>query len=102
MFVTFRQNNIGGYFIEDDNVGAYVIIEGNDLKEILDKASNIFEDYREYCTCCGERWDDDLKDENDLKTEPMIWGESVYEYMASWCRDYAIIYRIDGTKEKVN
>ena len=103
MFITFKQNNSGGYFIEDENVDVFVIIEGDSLKEVLDKASDVFEDYREFCPCCGERWNDDCKNENDLKEEPMIYDESVYEFNDSWYKDSkVIIYRADGTKEIVD
>lgn len=100
-FVTFTQNNSGGYFIENENVGVFVIIEGEDLYSILDKARDIFRGYREYCECCGERWDDNWKSSKDLKSEPLIYGTSVYEY-DSWFGGQAIIYRLDGTKEVVD
>lgn len=100
MFITFEQNNSGGYFMKDENVDEYVIIEGNNLEEILDKANVIFEDYRDYCTCCGERWNDDWKDEGDLKENPMIYGESAYEFKDGYSDDSkAIIYRMNGKKE---
>lgn len=102
MFITFTQNNSGGYFIQNDDVDAYVIVEGNSLEEILDKANYIFRNYREYCSCCGERWDDDWKDEDDLKDKPMIYDKYVYEYEGWFGREKAIIYKIDGTKEFVN
>ena len=98
MFVTFYQNNSGGYFIQNEDVDAYVIIEGDSLEEILYKADDIFRDYREYCKCCGERWDDDWKDESDLKNEPMIYGEPLEDIQDDlWC-NYVIVYFKDGKK----
>lgn len=38
MFITFYQNNSGGYFIQDENVDEYVIIEGANLNDILIRA----------------------------------------------------------------
>lgn len=102
MFITFTQNNSGGYFIQNDDVDSYVIIEGNNVEEILDKAREVFRDYREYCSCCGERWDDDYKDEDDLTDKPMIYDKSVYEYEGYYFRKRAIIHRIDGIKEVVD
>lgn len=102
MFITFVQNNSGGYFIQNEEVDAYVIIEGNTLEEILYKANNIFRNYREYCDCCGERWDDDWKDENNLDEEPMIYGKPIHEFRSSFFRDKAIIHRLDGSKEVVD
>ena len=100
MFITFVQNNSGGYFMKDENVDVFVIIECDNLEDILDKANVIFRDYRKYCNCCGERWDDDWKDDNDLDQEPMIYGESVYKLNDSWFKgDKAIIHRKNGVKE---
>ena len=87
MFITFCQNNSGGYFIQNEDVDEYVIIEGNNLEEILDKANVIFEDYREYCDCCGERWDDDLMDEEDLDESPMIYDKSAYKFKDGYSDD---------------
>ena len=48
-FLTFYQNNSGGYYLIDDNVKHYVIIEGYDMWQIEAKANSILSDYREYC-----------------------------------------------------
>lgn len=99
MFVTFVQNNSGGYYMQNEDVDTYVIIEGSSLEEILNKADSVFKHYREYCPCCGERWDDYRKDESYLDESPMIYGESVYDFHGF---GRAIIYRVDGTKEVVD
>lgn len=99
-FVTYHQNNSGGYFCQNEDVDMYVIIEGYDLWQIQSKAREIFESYREYCECCGERWDDNCKYEDDMTDEPMIYNKSVYSY-TSWFCGNAIIYYLDGTKEVV-
>ena len=42
-FVTFYQNNSGGYYLIDDNVKHYVIIEGYDLWQIgMNRSSHHF------------------------------------------------------------
>lgn len=99
-FVTFTQNNSGGYFISNEEVDQFVIIEGKCFDDIINKARTIFNNYREYCECCGERWDDDYKYFDDLNTEPLVYGKSVYKYNSLW-GGKAIIYRLDGTKEFV-
>ena len=102
MFVTFAQNNSGGYFIQNEDVDVFVIIEGDSLRDILDRANDIFRDYSEYCRCCGKRWDDYYISKDDLDEEPKIYGKSVYEFTDSYyegCK--AIIYRKNGTKEEV-
>ena len=99
MFITFEQNNSGGYFIQNKNVDEYVIIEGNSLEDILSKASDIFEDYREFCTCCGERWDDNWKNKRDLEEEPLIYGVSAFDFHDGFDGDSkAIVYKLDGEK----
>lgn len=101
-FVTFRQNNSGGYFYQNENVDVYVIIEGYDLWQIKAKAIGMFAYYSEYCECCGERWSTRIY-ESDMEDEPMIYDKSVYEYKCSaWLDGKAIIYYIDGRKEIVN
>lgn len=100
-FVTFRQNNSGGYFHQNDDVDVYVIIEGYDLWQIQSKAREVFHEYRDYCSCCGERWNDNWVYEEDMKHQPMIYNTSVYEY-DSWFGGKAIIYYLDGRKEFVN
>ena len=69
MFVTFIENNSEDYYIQNKDIDGVVIIEGEgeSLEEILNKANYIFKNYREYYRCCEERWDDDLKDEEDIE-----------------------------------
>lgn len=102
MFITFVQNNSGGYLIQNEDVDNYVIIEGDNLSNILERANIIFKPYRRYCECCGERWGDDYVDETDLDEEPMIYDESVYNVTDTYYKgSKAIIYRMDGAKEVV-
>ena len=101
MFITFYQNNSGGYFIKNEDVDEYVIIEGNSEKEIYNKAKDIFENYQGYCECCGRRWDYWGTEENE--NEPTIYGESVYLFKDGFEMDAkAIIHRMDGSREKID
>lgn len=63
-FYVFRQNNSGGKFYQNEDVGHYVFIEALDYKH----ANAIFSDLNSYkenwCECCGKRWDY-LYDESD-------------------------------------
>lgn len=107
MFYTFSQNNSGGYFIRNKDVDHYVIIEGDSEKYILDKAKRIFENYLEFCSCCGERWDTHWIDEQDIKNDststPMIYGKCAYKYDDAFSEDdKAIIYYLNGEKEFIN
>lgn len=73
MFYTYYQNNSGGYIHDNVDVGRHVVIEGDTLEDIHNKAKIIFEPYMDFCTCCGERWEDlYYEDENDLEAFPSI------------------------------
>lgn len=99
-FLTMHQNNSGGYFIINDDVKHHVIIEGYDLWQIESIANNVLADYREYCSCCGVRWNRYFDDE-DLTEEPLVYDRSVYDY-GSNREEEVIIYYLDGTKEVVS
>jgi hypothetical protein len=97
MFYTIRQNNSGGYFIENERVGKYVIVEaGNDI-EAESKLRDIVSPYSEYCPCCGERWDFYFNND-DGKEVPMIYDTPIDEYTGRW-DEKIIIYYSNGKKE---
>ena len=60
MFFSFHQNNSGGFFKIDNDKGidAYVIVEGDTVEEVMDKAEKIglYFDGDGDCSCCGNRW----------------------------------------------
>lgn len=66
MIYIFRQNNSGGYFIENEEVAKYVVIEANTREQALEILAKVTAGNSEYCVCCGERWypypDDEFKD----------------------------------------
>lgn len=92
------QNNSGGYFFEDNNVGTSVFFQGESLDSIQDKIEGILSGYREYCPCCGERWDDDCLTEADGETIPMRYGRSIMSHSDDryWDGDGYILYYADG------
>lgn len=99
---TYSQNNSGGYFIQNDDVDEYVIIQAANEKAAQEIFKRVTEESSyEWCHCCGERWYPDPQDEG---TEvPVVFGKSVYEPSKdnSWFRDAAILYFDDGHKERV-
>lgn len=100
-FFTFSQNNSGGYFIINDDVASYLIIEAQNAQEAIDKMLDITRDYSEYCSCCGERWCDWM-DDSDGTAEPMVYGKNVKkESPDRLFSSSTIIYYYDGTKEKL-
>jgi len=105
-FYTYNQNNSGGYFIQNDDVRAFVVIEAQNPKEADLKAAEIFDGYDEYCDCCGKRWyfkdDSFFDDEGDDK--PEYGGVCIREHVETDKASLifgksAVIYYHDGTKE---
>lgn len=80
MFYTYRQNNSGGYYIEDaeNGVAEYMIVEVNSVDELEDVLSAIgdkVDDFWDCCDCCGERWTSShWIEKEELKATPMISG----------------------------
>lgn len=103
MFYFVSQNNSGGYFIENDDVAEYLVIEASNKCEFESKLYDIVQDYLEFCPCCGERWSTWMSDEG---TEaPTIYREPVKEFLqsdSSYIDKEAIIYYLDGRKVKVS
>ena len=99
-FWSLNQNNSGGYFINNENVKEYVIIEAPNANECQNKARDIFEDYREYCQCCGERWGDAWLSEGEGREAPKIFGKEInLDAELSPGEGNVVIYFIDGTRK---
>lgn len=100
MFCTFDQSNSGGYYIRNEDVDIFVIIEGDTIDEIEEKSELIFEKYSEYCPCCGKRWDTDISLE-DLDEEPMVFDKPAKEFKDNFWNGNIIIYYKNGEKETI-
>lgn len=100
-YYTLHQNNSGGYYIQNEDVDAFVSIQAHNVEEAQSIAEEILDCYRDYCPCCGERWDDDFLREKNASIEPLIYNKSYKEMKDEfWCRNNKIIiYHYDGTKE---
>lgn len=103
-FYMCTQNNSGGYFIKDNNVAEFVCVEARNQKQAYKKFQKILKNYREYCPCCGERWNDYCllwKHDDYGSDTPTIFGYNYKEIKDEWYKnDEIIIYYADGTKEK--
>lgn len=104
-YYTFLQNNSGGYFIEDENlgIGSLIIIESesaNQANQKLEEIGSNYSGFHEYCECCGERWCS--VDEDDGKEVPELFGNNIYTRISTMFRDMAYIHKIDGTIERVD
>lgn len=96
-FYSFGQNNSGGYHIVNQDVSQTVIVEAFNAKEAEDKAKHITQDYDEYCSCCGERWDTEVDyEEGDIV--PSIYGEALSDRLGGWFRTKAVVYFLNGSR----
>lgn len=108
MFYCFKQNNSGGSFDFDEDKGIthFVIIEGNTLEDILNKAESIgiyfngVENEMD-CECCGDRWYVPWKE--DLEDTPKIYEEDIkdYDFEYKWMPEgkEACVHYLDGRME---
>ncbi len=101
MFFNFNQNNSGGYFIEDlqNGVCEEVIIEANNAKEAISRFRLIGEkvdNFWNYCTCCGERWND-YKEDYEGTDAPEIYGEPIDEVKGSYFREKVFVHYLNGS-----
>lgn len=96
----FDQNNSGGYFIQNDDVDHYVAIQAINVQHAKQRAEDIFDDYSEFCHCCGERWYLWGVDEEDGKAVPHVYDTPYTEVEPRRYRQNIILHYVDGTKEK--
>lgn len=104
MFYTFRQNNSGGRFARDNNVDMYVVVEGTDVSDVIERAENIgiyfdgcanFQD----CECCGDRWYKPW-DGTELDAVPSIYSEPIDEMRDTRTKGCnTVIHFADGTRK---
>ena len=100
LWFAFSQNNSGGFFIQNDSVDHYVMVQAPSAAEAVEKANEIFSDYSEYCECCGERWSTYFIDDSDGSELPMIYGEPVTHAEKGMFREFAILHLWDGRVAK--
>lgn len=106
MFYTFRQNNSGGSFVQNNKVGIYVIIEADSNKQANNRAEEIGIYFNGCddgidCNCCGDRWSRQYEEKGDI--EPKIYDKTIKEYKKNieWAsRDEEIIHIYYKTSHK--
>lgn len=96
---TFRQNNSGGYFEEDDNVCEIVSIQAETANDAVRFAKRIMNNDN-YCECCGERWYFYM-DEDDGYDVPSLYGEPLIGSKRAAFRRKAILHYADGKRQIV-
>ena len=94
----FDQNNSGGYFITNEDVAEDVFIQASSAEEATKRAEALFENYSEYCACCGERWST-YAHEDDGTDSPELYGDSIYSAKAQMFHSECRLHFIDGSVE---
>lgn len=80
MIYIFRQNNSGGYFIENEVVSKYIVIQATTEEKAIEILADITIGYSEYCPCCGERWSSFTDDEFKGIEEYNNWKNGSGDY----------------------
>lgn len=99
MFFHYNQNNSGGSFVIDDDIGIgpHVWIEANSQEKATAKALSLgiyfngVEDDRD-CACCGDRWYEPYDGYDVPEIDP--------KYHFGWC-DTVYVHKKDGTIERI-
>lgn len=93
----YDQNNSGGSFVNNDDVGEDVFIQAQSQEEAQAKFDSLDNEADNWCECCGERWYS--ADEQDA---PNIFGVYLSDgYSPFSSRSHAVVYHADGRKEFV-
>ena len=77
-----RQNNSQG--VLDEEKGLYLFIKADNLKQANDAFDEhiLEKDDYPYCSCCGDRWPDELEEDDKTTT-----GDILFSYTNSRMRD---------------
>lgn len=101
-WVSFNQNNSGGYYIQNEDVSALVCIQGKSLEQIKRKAESLFSGNDSYCECCGERWSTWV-DEDDMMDEPYYYDTPLKDSFDEYGNgSYATLHFHNGEVRYVN
>lgn len=79
-YYTYAQNNSGGYYIMNEDVGESIIVEAPNSHMANLIAEEIIQDYTSFCECCGERWYIEA-DDSDGTDEPMFFNKAVLDVL---------------------
>lgn len=91
----YAQNNSGGSFVTNEDVGEDVYIQARSKSEAEDKFYSLDNGSDDWCECCGERWySPDEQDEPNLYGKPLSKSYSPYSSSS-----HAVLHYLDGRKE---
>lgn len=92
----FDQNNSGGFFVMNDDVGEHVFIQASDEESAMHKFSLLDNQGDNWCECCGQRWYGcDEQNEPSIYGKPLTEGFSCYTFAG-----YVVLHYANGDIEK--
>lgn len=102
MFYTFRQNNSRGVFDRDAHVDEFVIVEGDTIEQVTDRAQDIGVYFNGCdrgldCDCCGDRWYAPYEGDDELDEVPSTYGQPLKKIKSKRTKGCnVIIHYADG------
>lgn len=103
-FYHFNQNNSGGYYVMDVDlgIGPDIIVEAHDADHAISRLEQIGEaypgDFHQYCSCCGIRWSTYMEDDDGYKS-PSKYGTPLTEYEAPYSDERIFVHYLNGMVE---
>lgn len=105
-YFEFSQNNSGGHFYRNDDLGDHVIIAARDYEDANDRLQLLggyFDGYSSGndCSCCGDRWYPAGSYDEGSET-PLVAGcLSIPEFITNyrWPGRKVIVYHADGYRD---
>ena len=106
----FRQNNSGGSFVYDENVGKSVFVQARNAREandIAERAGVYFDgvDAGWDCSCCGDRWYGLWSDDEGSEDMPQeyLWNVGMVDFalmdtVPDQRSGYSVFHFYDGTR----
>jgi hypothetical protein len=99
LWFAYPQNNSGGHFVQTDDVCEWVLVQALDEAAANVRAHELLDESgKDWCPCCGERWDFAL--ERGTR-EPEIHGDPVRRVLKFAYREKCILHYADGRREVV-
>lgn len=97
---TGRQNNSGGFFVEDEKVGVFVSVQAGTPETATAKFSEVTaESGEDWCECCGERWYESFSAEDGYDS-PHYYAEPLVKAKGYFSGNSHVLHYADGRVEQ--
>ncbi len=91
----FDQNNSGGRFVQDENVGEGVLVQDFSAEKAIERARE-FMDNSDSCPCCGDRWSPEYVKDEDGTRDPLIYDKPLSEWKPFHHNGYCVLHHFGG------